>query len=93
MLLPPSDLSDFNNMVTPVEAEAYDILKYRSGARRPSQYMQIMFYLEQVLKVLFPSFSPKSPSSLSHGRPGPPTAPYHSHPRFDISFTSLLLAL
>lgn len=34
MLLPPSDLSDFNNLVTPVEAEAYDILKYRSGASR-----------------------------------------------------------
>lgn len=31
MLLPPSDLSVFNNMVTAVEAEAYDILKYRSG--------------------------------------------------------------
>ncbi|XP_026207676.1 PDZ domain-containing protein 7, partial [Anabas testudineus] len=30
MLLPPSDLSVFNNMVTPIEAEAYDILKYRS---------------------------------------------------------------
>uniref|UniRef100_A0A3Q1HJ88 PDZ domain-containing protein n=1 Tax=Anabas testudineus TaxID=64144 RepID=A0A3Q1HJ88_ANATE len=32
MLLPPSDLSVFNNMVTPIEAEAYDILKYRSSA-------------------------------------------------------------
>lgn len=32
MLLPPSDLSDFNNLVTPIEVEAYDILKYRSGA-------------------------------------------------------------
>lgn len=32
MLLLPSDLSDFNNMVTPIEVEAYDILKYRSGA-------------------------------------------------------------
>nr|XP_046232232.1 PDZ domain-containing protein 7-like [Scatophagus argus] len=30
MLLPPSDLSEFNNMVTPIEGEAYDILKYRS---------------------------------------------------------------
>nr|XP_020472197.1 PDZ domain-containing protein 7 [Monopterus albus]XP_020472198.1 PDZ domain-containing protein 7 [Monopterus albus]XP_020472199.1 PDZ domain-containing protein 7 [Monopterus albus]XP_020472200.1 PDZ domain-containing protein 7 [Monopterus albus] len=30
MLLPPSDLIVFNNMVTPVEVEAYDILKYRS---------------------------------------------------------------
>ncbi|XP_051273423.1 PDZ domain-containing protein 7 [Dicentrarchus labrax] len=30
MLLPPSDLSAFNNMVTPIEVEAYDILKYRS---------------------------------------------------------------
>lgn len=31
MLLPPSDLRDFNNMVTAIEVEAYDILKYRSG--------------------------------------------------------------
>ncbi|XP_040032461.2 PDZ domain-containing protein 7 [Gasterosteus aculeatus] len=30
MLLPPPDLNAFNNMVTPVEVEAYDILKYRS---------------------------------------------------------------
>ncbi|XP_008296489.1 PDZ domain-containing protein 7-like, partial [Stegastes partitus] len=30
MLLPPSDLSLFNNMVTAIEVEAYDILKYRS---------------------------------------------------------------
>ncbi|XP_029384221.1 PDZ domain-containing protein 7 [Echeneis naucrates] len=30
LLLPPPDLSVFNNMVTPVEVEAYDILKYRS---------------------------------------------------------------
>ncbi|XP_036937166.1 PDZ domain-containing protein 7-like [Acanthopagrus latus] len=30
MLLPPSDLSLFNNTVTPIEVEAYDILKYRS---------------------------------------------------------------
>ncbi|XP_072312552.1 PDZ domain-containing protein 7-like [Eucyclogobius newberryi] len=30
MLLSPSDLTLFNNMVAPVEAEAYDILKYRS---------------------------------------------------------------
>uniref|UniRef100_A0A3P8RTE8 PDZ domain containing 7 n=1 Tax=Amphiprion percula TaxID=161767 RepID=A0A3P8RTE8_AMPPE len=32
MLLPPSDLSLFNNMVTTIEVEAYDILKYRSSA-------------------------------------------------------------
>ncbi|XP_059181403.1 PDZ domain-containing protein 7-like [Centropristis striata] len=30
MLLPPPDLSAFNGMVTPIEVEAYDILKYRS---------------------------------------------------------------
>ncbi|XP_033841276.1 PDZ domain-containing protein 7-like [Periophthalmus magnuspinnatus] len=30
MLLSPSDLTLFNNMVAPIEAEAYDILKYRS---------------------------------------------------------------
>ncbi|KAM6964641.1 PDZ domain-containing protein 7-like [Tautogolabrus adspersus] len=30
MLLPPSDLNAFNNLVTPLEVEAYDILKYRS---------------------------------------------------------------
>lgn len=30
MLLTPSDLNLFNNMVAPIEAEAYDILKYRS---------------------------------------------------------------
>ncbi|KAK2820653.1 hypothetical protein Q5P01_023612 [Channa striata] len=30
MLLPPSDLSVFNDMVTPIEVEAYDVLKYRS---------------------------------------------------------------
>ncbi|GLD60094.1 PDZ domain-containing protein 7 [Lates japonicus] len=30
MLLPPSDLSVFNNTVTPIEVDAYDILKYRS---------------------------------------------------------------
>ncbi|XP_028423755.1 PDZ domain-containing protein 7 [Perca flavescens] len=30
MLLSPADLSAFNNMVTPIEVEAYDILKYRS---------------------------------------------------------------
>ncbi|XP_049915769.1 PDZ domain-containing protein 7-like [Epinephelus moara] len=30
MLLPPADLSAFNNIVTPIEAEAYEILKYRS---------------------------------------------------------------
>ncbi|XP_056914413.1 PDZ domain-containing protein 7-like isoform X2 [Takifugu flavidus] len=35
MLLPPSDLSVFNNMVTPVEVEAYDILKYRSVRSPP----------------------------------------------------------
>lgn len=32
MLLPPPDLSAFNRTVTPIELEAYDILKYRSGA-------------------------------------------------------------
>ncbi|XP_030611048.1 PDZ domain-containing protein 7-like [Archocentrus centrarchus] len=35
MLLLPSDLSVFNNMVTAVEAEAYDILKYRSVRTPP----------------------------------------------------------
>ncbi|XP_042364487.1 LOW QUALITY PROTEIN: PDZ domain-containing protein 7-like [Plectropomus leopardus] len=30
MLLPPPDLSVFNNVVTPIEVEAYEILKYRS---------------------------------------------------------------
>ncbi|XP_062415878.1 PDZ domain-containing protein 7-like [Pungitius pungitius] len=30
MLLPPPDLNAFNNVVTPVEVEAYEILKYRS---------------------------------------------------------------
>ncbi|XP_055006335.1 LOW QUALITY PROTEIN: PDZ domain-containing protein 7 [Boleophthalmus pectinirostris] len=30
MLLSPSDLTLFNSMVAPIEAEAYDILKYRS---------------------------------------------------------------
>ncbi|TKS89523.1 PDZ domain-containing protein 7 [Collichthys lucidus] len=30
MLLPPPDLSAFNNMVTAIEVEAYDLLKYRS---------------------------------------------------------------
>ncbi|XP_034425665.1 PDZ domain-containing protein 7-like [Hippoglossus hippoglossus] len=35
MLLPPSDLSVFNNMVTPIEVEAYDILKYRSVRTPP----------------------------------------------------------
>nr|XP_004556805.1 PDZ domain-containing protein 7 [Maylandia zebra]XP_004556806.1 PDZ domain-containing protein 7 [Maylandia zebra]XP_004556807.1 PDZ domain-containing protein 7 [Maylandia zebra]XP_024659208.1 PDZ domain-containing protein 7 [Maylandia zebra] len=35
MLLPPSDLSVFNNMVTAIEAEAYDILKYRSVRTPP----------------------------------------------------------
>ncbi|XP_053269356.1 PDZ domain-containing protein 7 [Pleuronectes platessa] len=35
MLLPPSDLSLFNNMVTPIEVEAYDILKYRSVRTPP----------------------------------------------------------
>lgn len=32
MLLPPPDLSAFNNMVTAIEVEAYDLLKYRSSA-------------------------------------------------------------
>lgn len=32
MLVAPSDLTTFNNMVTPYEVEAYDILKYRSRA-------------------------------------------------------------
>lgn len=32
MLLPPADLSEFNNTATPIETEAYDILKYRSSA-------------------------------------------------------------
>lgn len=31
MLLPLSDLNAFNNLVTPLESEAYDILKYRSS--------------------------------------------------------------
>ncbi|CAK6984997.1 PDZ domain-containing protein 7-like isoform X2, partial [Scomber scombrus] len=35
MLLAPSDLAVFNNMVTPVEEEAYDILKYRSVRTPP----------------------------------------------------------
>ncbi|XP_020486483.2 PDZ domain-containing protein 7 [Labrus bergylta] len=35
MLLPPSDLSAFNNLVTPLEVEAYDILKYRSVKTPP----------------------------------------------------------
>ncbi|XP_034415229.1 PDZ domain-containing protein 7-like [Cyclopterus lumpus] len=35
MLLPPPDLSAFNNVVTPVEVEAYDILKYRSIQTSP----------------------------------------------------------
>ncbi|XP_067432332.1 PDZ domain-containing protein 7-like isoform X1 [Thunnus thynnus] len=35
MLLAPSDLAVFNNMVTPVEVEAYDILKYRSVRTPP----------------------------------------------------------
>ncbi|XP_053197856.1 LOW QUALITY PROTEIN: PDZ domain-containing protein 7-like [Scomber japonicus] len=35
MLLPPSDLAVFNTMVTPVEEEAYDILKYRSVRTPP----------------------------------------------------------
>ncbi|XP_068610576.1 PDZ domain-containing protein 7-like [Brachionichthys hirsutus] len=30
MLLPPPDLSAFNSVVTPVEAEAYEVLKHRS---------------------------------------------------------------
>ncbi|KAF7657416.1 hypothetical protein LDENG_00026810 [Lucifuga dentata] len=35
ILLPPSDLDVFNNMVTPFEVEAYDILKYRSLSTPP----------------------------------------------------------
>ncbi|TNN84825.1 PDZ domain-containing protein 7 [Liparis tanakae] len=35
MLLPPPDLSVFNNTVTPIEVEAYDILKYRSIQTSP----------------------------------------------------------
>ncbi|XP_016889613.1 PDZ domain-containing protein 7 [Cynoglossus semilaevis] len=35
VLLPPSDLSLFNNMVTTIEAEAYDILKFRSVRTPP----------------------------------------------------------
>ncbi|KAK5602622.1 hypothetical protein CRENBAI_006595 [Crenichthys baileyi] len=35
LVLSPSDLSIFNNMVTAVEAEAYDILKYRSVRTPP----------------------------------------------------------
>uniref|UniRef100_A0A672GXZ7 PDZ domain containing 7 n=1 Tax=Salarias fasciatus TaxID=181472 RepID=A0A672GXZ7_SALFA len=35
MLLPPSDLGVFNSMVTAVEVEAYDILKYRSVRTPP----------------------------------------------------------
>ncbi|KAM9715838.1 PDZ domain-containing protein 7-like [Menidia menidia] len=35
MLLPPSDLPVFNNMVSSVEVEAYDILKYRSVRTPP----------------------------------------------------------
>ncbi|KAM4525200.1 PDZ domain-containing protein 7-like [Odontesthes bonariensis] len=35
MLLPPSDMPLFNNMVTTVEVEAYDILKYRSVRTPP----------------------------------------------------------
>ncbi|XP_028263965.1 PDZ domain-containing protein 7-like [Parambassis ranga] len=35
MLLPPSDLSLFNNMVAAVEVEAYDLLKYRSVRTPP----------------------------------------------------------
>ncbi|XP_014876788.1 uncharacterized protein LOC106939039 [Poecilia latipinna] len=35
LVLPPSDLSVFNNMVTAVEAEAYDLLKYRSVRTPP----------------------------------------------------------
>ncbi|XP_076008437.1 PDZ domain-containing protein 7-like [Genypterus blacodes] len=35
MLLPPSHLNIFNNMVTPFEVEAYDILKYRSFRTAP----------------------------------------------------------
>ncbi|XP_071758001.1 PDZ domain-containing protein 7 [Centroberyx gerrardi] len=35
MLVPPSDLSAFNDMVTSFEVEAYDILKYRSLSTPP----------------------------------------------------------
>ncbi|XP_029977547.1 PDZ domain-containing protein 7-like isoform X2 [Sphaeramia orbicularis] len=35
MLLPPPHLAVFNNMVTPIEAEAYEILKYRSVRTPP----------------------------------------------------------
>ncbi|XP_032430432.1 PDZ domain-containing protein 7 [Xiphophorus hellerii] len=35
LVLSPSDLSVFNNMVTAVEAEAYDLLKYRSVRTPP----------------------------------------------------------
>ncbi|KAM7370573.1 hypothetical protein PAMP_010105 [Pampus punctatissimus] len=35
MLLPPSDLAVFSKMVTPIEVEAYDILKYRSVRTPP----------------------------------------------------------
>ncbi|XP_037610994.1 PDZ domain-containing protein 7-like [Sebastes umbrosus] len=35
MLLPPPDLSAFDKMVTPIEVEAYDILKYRSIKTAP----------------------------------------------------------
>ncbi|XP_037546878.1 PDZ domain-containing protein 7-like [Nematolebias whitei] len=35
MLLPPSDLSVFNNVVSAVEMEAYDILRYRSVRTPP----------------------------------------------------------
>ncbi|XP_056152860.1 PDZ domain-containing protein 7-like [Lampris incognitus] len=35
MVIPPADLGAFNVMVTPVEVEAYDILKYRSFRTPP----------------------------------------------------------
>jgi hypothetical protein len=35
MLLATVDLEPFNDMVTPFEVEAYDILKYRSSAYDP----------------------------------------------------------
>lgn len=82
MLLPPSDLSDFNNLVTPIEVEAYDILKYRSGACKDSIKSG---WVQGVCKKLF-FCSPKSPSSLSHVWPGTPTAPHHPHSRSALRF-------
>lgn len=53
MLLPPSDLSDFNNMVTPIEVEAYDILKYRSGACNDSVNICLIQSLFKSLSFFF----------------------------------------